>query len=120
MLFRSYLKLMEDGDVEVLVEESYVLLSSDTVAICCRREGVETYPLWDAVPKSFPEEFFVSPKIFLRELEYLKGFQSKRNRTPTVLCGGRLFLDTEENKCSTSVEIEGESKIAVGFNPRYM
>ena len=116
----AYMKLMGDGDVVVLVGESYVLLSTDTVAICCRREGVETYPLWDAVPKSFPEEFFVSPKTFLRELEYLKGFQSKRNRIPTVLCGGRLFLDTEENKCSTFVEIEGESEIAVGFNPRYM
>ena len=116
----SLLKLMGDSEVTVQVGTNHVWFSSDTVTIVCRREGVETFPLQDAVPKKFSEEFTVSPGEFLRELDYLQGFQPKKNRLTTVFCGGRLFLDKAETKCSTSVEIEGESKLAVGFDQRYM
>lgn len=116
----SFLKLMGDNEVTVQVENDHVWLSTEDVMICAHREGLETYPLWDAVPKSFQEEFTVSPKDFLQELDYLEGFQPKKHRYTVRLHGGRLDLDKAESKCSTSVEIEGESKIAVGFDPRFM
>jgi len=116
----SLLKLMGDQEVTVQVGTNHIWFSSDTVTIVCRREGLETFPLRNAVPKNFSEEFTVSPGEFLRELDYLQGFQPKKNRLTTVFCGGRLFLDKAESKCSTSVEIEGESELAVGFDQRYM
>lgn len=116
----SFLKLMGDSEVTVRVGNDHIWLSTDAVSICAHREGFETFPLRDAVPKSVLEEFTVSPKEFLRELDYLDGFQPKKHRYTICLCGGRLTLDKAESKCSTSVEIKGESEIAVGFDPRYM
>ena len=116
----SLLKLMGNRETTVQVGTKHIWFSSDTVTIACRREGVETFPLRDAVPKKFSEEFTVSPGEFLRELDYLQGFQPKKNCLTAVFCGGRLFLDKAESKCSTSVEIEGESELAVGFDQHYM
>lgn len=116
----SYLKLMGDREASVYLDTGHIWFCTEDVSLCCRREGMETFPLRNAVPKRFSEEFTVSPGEFLRELDYLQGFQPKKNRLTAVFCGGRLFLDKAESKCSTSVEIEGESELAVGFDQRYM
>lgn len=116
----SYLKLMGGGEAAVQIGTNHIWITTDDVTICTHREGFETYHLRGAVPKSFPEKFFISPKEFLRELEYLEGFQPKKYRRTVCFCGGRLFFDKAESMCSTSVEIEGESKIPVGFDQRFM
>lgn len=116
----SFLKLMGGSEVTVQVGTEHIWFSADTASICTRKEGFETFNLRNAVPTNFSEEFTVSPKEFLQELEYLEGFQPKRQRFTTVFCGGRLFLDKAESKCSTLVGIDGESEIAVGFDPRFM
>lgn len=115
----SYLKLMGDSEVQVRIEDYYIRLTSDTVSLCCHREGVDTFDLMRAVPKSFLEEFYVSPKEFLRELEYLEGFQTK-HRSAVRFCGGRMVLKNRADRCSTEVRIEGVSEIAIGFDQRYM
>lgn len=115
----AYLKLMGDSEARVQVEEKHVWLSSDTIFICCRNEGVLIFDLMQAVPKSFQEEFYVSPKEFLRELEYLEGFQTKA-KSPVRFCGGRMTLKNAMDRCSTEVEIDGDSEIAIGFDPHFM
>lgn len=115
----SYLKLMGDGEVRVQIEERHIWLFSDTVSLCCRREGVDTLDLMNVVPDRFLEEFYVSPKEFLRELEYLEGFQTK-HRSAVRFCGGRMVLKDRADRCSTEVRIEGVSEIAIGFDQRYM
>ena len=116
----SCLKLMGSADVTVHIGIHDIWLVSDTVTICCLNEGVNTFRLMDAVPRRFLEEFYVSPREFLRELDYLEGFQPKKHRYTVRLHGGRLDLDKAESKCSTSVKIEGESVIVVGFDQRFM
>ena len=116
----AFLKLMGNSEASVQIGVHNIWLTSDNVIICCKREGVETFPLCDAVPKRFQEEFYVSPRAFLRELEYLESFQPKRSRFTAVFCGGRLYFDMAESRCSTSVELEGESEIPVGFDQRFM
>ncbi len=116
----AFLKLMGNSDVLVQIGVHHIWLSSDNVSICCDQEGVDTFPLHNAVPKQFQEEFYVSPKAFLRELDYLEGFQPKQHRLTTCFCEGRLFFDGTESKCSTSVEIDGVSGLAVGFDQRFM
>lgn len=115
----AYLKLMGGRDVTVRVGINHIWLASDAVTICCPNEGVDTFRLMDAVPKRFQEEFYVSPKDFLRELDYLDGFQPKR-KSPVRFCGGKMALKDVMDRCSTSVEIEGESGIPFGFDPRFM
>lgn len=115
----SYLKLMGNSDVCVKVEERHIWLSSDSVSICCRKEGVMTFDLRSAVPKCFLEGFYVSPKEFLRELKYLDGFQPK-SKSPVRFCGGNMTLQSDTIRCATRVEIEGDNEIAFGFSPRFM
>lgn len=115
----AYLKLMGDSEVRVQVEEKHVWLSSDTVSICCRNEGVLIFDLMRAVPTSFLEEFYVSPKEFLQELKYLEGFQSK-NKSPVRFWNGQMVLKNAMDRCSTAVEIDGRSEIAIGFDMRFM
>lgn len=115
----AYLKLMDDSEVRVQVEEKHVWLSSGTVSICCRNEGVLTFDLMRAVPTSFLEEFYVSPKEFLQELKYLEGFQSK-NKSPVRFWNGQMVLKNAMDRCSTAVEIDGRSETAIGFDMRFM
>ena len=111
---------MGGGEATVRIGTNHIWFSTDAVSICCHSEGVDTFPLWNAIPKSFSEEFYVSPKEFLRELEYMESFQPKKHRRTVCFCGGRLFFDKAESKCSTSVEIEGESEISIGIDQRFM
>lgn len=115
----SYLKLMGDRKVRVRVEENYIRLTSDNVSLCCNREGADTFDLIGVVPKNFLEEFCVSPKEFLRELEYLEGFQSKR-KFGVCFCGGRMVLKDCADRCSTEVRIEGISETTFAFDLRFM
>lgn len=62
----SQLKLMGDREITVRVGIHNIWFCSDAVTVCSRNEGMDTFSLWDAVPKSFSEEFYVSPKEFLR------------------------------------------------------
>lgn len=116
----SFLKLMGGSEAAVRIGTNYIWFSTDSVSICAHREGAETFALRDAVPGSFPEEFYVSPREFLRELDYLESFQPRKHRFTVCFCGGRMVLDRAEARCVTSVEIEGESSIAVGFDQRFM
>ncbi|WP_300605140.1 hypothetical protein [uncultured Oscillibacter sp.] len=116
----SHLKLMGGGEATIRIGTKHIWITTDAVTICTRREGFEPFRLRSAVPGSFPEEFFVSPKEFLQELEYLEGFQPRKHRRTVCFCGGQLFFDKAESTCSTSVNIEGESKITVGFDQRFM
>lgn len=116
----AFLKLMGGSEAAVRIGTNHIWFSTDAVSICAHREGFETFRLRDAVPETFSEEFCVSPKEFLRELEYLESFQPKKHRRTVCFCGGRLFFNKVESKCSTSVEIEGESEVTVGFDQRFM
>lgn len=115
----SYLKLMGDRKVRVRVEEDYIRLTSDNVSLCCHREGADTFDLMSAVPDRFLEEFCVCPKEFLRELEYLEGFQPKR-KSAVRFCGGRMDLKDCADRCSTEVRIEGASETMFAFDSRFM
>lgn len=57
----AFLKLMDNSDALVQIGVHHIWLSSDNVSICCDQEGVDTFPLHNAVPKQFQEEFYVSP-----------------------------------------------------------
>lgn len=116
----TFLKLMGCSETTVRIGNHLIWFTADTVTICCHNEGANIFPLWNAVPKSFSEEFCVSPREFLRELDYIEGFQPKKYRRTVCFCGGRLFFDKAGSRCSTSVKIEGESAIPVGFDQRFM
>ena len=116
----GYLKFFGDQEITASMGERYLRMSNGTTTIQTRIEGPFVFDVDGAVPKKFAEEFYISPKEFLRELDYLEGFQPKQHRLTTCFCEGRLFFDGTESKCSTSVEIDGVSGLADGFDQRFM
>lgn len=115
----AFLKLMGGSEVTVRIGTNHIWFSTDAVSICAHKEGFETFRLRDAVPNTFSEEFYVSPKEFLRELEYLEGFQGK-HRSPVRFCGGKMILHNTPDRCFTAVEIDGKSGLVIGFDPHFM
>jgi len=116
----AYLKLMGDSEMLVEVDARHIWFSTDTVTLCCHREGVETFNLACAVPRAFQEEFYVNPAEFLRELDYMKGFIQKKGTGCVRFCGGRMFLGDTTNRCETKIQINGHSELTVGFSLRFM
>lgn len=116
----AYLKLMGNSEVRVRVDEYSIWFSTDTVMLCCRNEGVATFPLASAVPKTFQEEFYVNTAEFARELAYLKGFIQPRQHRYVRFCGGQMMASDGSNRCATSIRIEGHSELTVGFSFRFM
>ena len=116
----SYLKLMGNQDVSVHLDAWNVWFSSEDVCLSCQQEGAEPFSLASAVPDTFREEFYVNTAEFLRELGYLKGFiQSKRSGC-VRFCGGKMMLTDGSNRGGTEVQIDGHSKLTVGFSLRFM
>ena len=73
-----------------------------------------------AVPKKFAEEFYISPKEFLRELDYLKKLVRSMDKANIGFSGGRLYLSAASGSYSTQVQVDGESSIDFGFELRCM
>lgn len=116
----AYLKLMGNSETLVQVDERHIWFSTDTVEVCCRREGADTFHLASAVPKTFQEVFYVNPDEFLRELAYMKGFIQSKKAGCVRFCGGQMLLCGVSNRCGTKVQIEGRSEIPVGFSLHFM
>lgn len=116
----SYLKLMGEREASVYLDTDHIWFCTEDVSLCCKREGVVPFPLADAVPKAFQEEFCVSPAEFLRELGYLKSFiQSKRSGC-VRFCGGKMSLTDGSNRGGTEIQIDGHSELTVGFSLSFM
>ena len=73
-----------------------------------------------AVPKEFTEEFYICPKDFLGELDYLKKLLLKTDKPYIYFSNGRLSMAAASGNYNTQVQIDGESSIGFGFDLRYM
>lgn len=116
----AYLKLMGDSEMTVCADEWSIRFSTDTVSLSCRNEGVDTFNLMAAVPKSFLEEFYVFPKEFLRELDFMKKAVQSKRADCVRFCGGQMLMSGGKNRCCTEVQIEGRSELTIGFSLCYM
>ena len=116
----GYLKFFEDQEVTFSMGERYLQITDGTTTIQTRIEGPFVFNVDNAVPKSFLEEFYISPKDFLRELDYLKGLMLSTDKTHVYFSGGKLSITAASGNYSTEVAISGENTIYFGFDLRYM
>ena len=116
----GYLKFFGDQEVTASMGERYLQLTDGTTTILTRIEGPFVFNVDNAVPKSFLEEFYISPKDFLRELDYLKGLMLSTDKTHVYFSGGKLSITAASGNYSTEVAISGENTIYFGFDLRYM
>lgn len=116
----EYLKLFGDQEVAFSMGERYLQITDGTTTIQTRIEGPLVFAMDQAVPKKFLEEFYVFPKDFLLELDYLKKLSSDTDRPCIYSSGGQLMVRTASGQYHTKIQIEGDSSVDFAFNLSHM
>lgn len=116
----SYLKLFGSNDVTVYIGERRILVSGSLLSLNLHRVEGLNYELSNALPTGYQDEFWISPRDFLQELDFLQSFAGKNLRTPVRFCSGTLSVDYGGGTCQTEVPLDGTSRVVFGFDPRYM
>lgn len=116
----EYLKFFDDQEITAHMGENYLQMTNGTISIQTRIEGPLVFNVDGAVPKEFAEEFYIYPKDFLRELDYLKKMARNTDKAHIYFSGDRLSLTAVSGNYSTQVEIDGTHSIGFGFELCYM
>lgn len=116
----GYLKFFSDQEITVHMGKNYLQMADETTIIQTRIEGPFVFDLDGAVPKEFREEFCISPKEFLGELEYLKRLLRSTDKARIYFSDGKLLLTAASGNYSTQVQVDGENTIGFGFELDYM
>ena len=116
----EYLKFFDDQEITAHMGENYLQMTNGTISIQTRIEGPLVFNVDGAIPKEFVEEFYIYPKDFLRELDYLKKMARNTDKAHIYFSGDRLSLTAVSGNYSTQVEIDGTHNIGFGFELCYM
>jgi DNA polymerase III sliding clamp (beta) subunit (PCNA family) len=116
----EYLKFFDDQEITAHMGENNLQMTNGTISIQTRIEGPLVFNVDGAVPKEFAEEFYIYPKGFLRELDYLKKMARNTDKAYIYFSGDRLSLTAVSGNYSTQVEIDGTHNIGFGFELCYM
>ncbi len=116
----GYLKIFGDREITAQMSENYLQMTDGTAMIQTRIEGPFVFNVDGAVPEKFMEEFYISPKEFLGELDYLKKLVRSTDKAHIRFSGGRLHLPAASGNYSTQIQVDGTSSIDFGFDLRYM
>lgn len=116
----EYLKFFGDHEVTASMGERYLRITDGAITIQTRIEGPFVFNVDGAVPRKFLEEFYICPKDFLRELDYLKKLAHNTGKADVAFSNGKLSLTAAGGNYSTQIQIEGKSTVNFGFELRYM
>lgn len=116
----GYLKFFGDQKIKISMGERHLELTNRTSTIRTRIEGPLVFNVDGVVPKKFSEEFYVCPKDFLGELDYLKKLLHSTDKAHIFFSSGRLSLAAASGNYSTQVQVDGENTIGFGFELGYM
>ena len=116
----GYLRCFGSQEITANMGEQYLQLTDGTTMIQTRIEGPNVFNLDGAVPKEFQGEFYIYPKEFLRELDYLKKLACNTGDVNVYFSGGKLFMEAAGGNYSTQIQIDGENSIGFGFELGYM
>lgn len=116
----GYLKFFGKQEITVNMGVNYLQMTDGTTTVQARIEGPLVFNMDKAVPTEFTEEFYICPKDFLGELDYLKKLLLKTDKTHIYFSNGRLSMAAASGNYSTQVQIDGESSIGFGFELSYM
>ena len=116
----GYLKFFGNQEITANMSENYLQLTDGVTVVQTRIEGPLVFNIEGAVPKEFQEEFHVSPKEFLKELDYLKKLVRSTDKANIVFSGGKLRLYAGSGSYITEIQVNGSSSIDFGFDLYYM
>lgn len=115
-----YLKAFGNREVEFRRAKLWLSVTDGTTTILFRTVECDPFHLDSAIPKSYLEEFSVSPKELLTELEYLNAVTPTSNKLYVYLRGNELFTLSKGRRYSTTLEINRADGMTVGYNLDYL
>lgn len=116
----GYLKFFGKQEITAQMGERYLQLTDGTATVLTRLDGPLVFNVDGAVPRVFLEEFYVSPKNVLDELDYLKKLAGNTGKVNVRFSNGKLSMTAAGGSFSTQVRVEGTSGISFGFALGYM
>ena len=115
-----YLKVFGNLEVEFRLAKPWLLVTDGTTTILFRTVECDPFQLDNAIPQSYLEEFSVSPKGFLAELEYLKAVTPASQKPYVYLRGNELFTLGKGRRYSSTLDISRTDSMTTGFNLDYL
>lgn len=112
----SHLKLFGKQDVQIEFGKGRGRITDGVVTLDFHIPSMDIYAVDKALPKSCAESFSVSPKEFLRELKYLKGFAGKERHPHVRFSGGELVMPVSSGTYRAAVRCVGENHITFAFD----
>ena len=116
----THLKLFGNHEVQIELGEQRGRFIDHTTTLDFHLNGKDFYDVDAALPKGSTEEFLVSPKAFLQELNYLKEFIAGERKPYVRFHGGELFMPVSTGTYRTSVPITGRNEILFAFDIHLM
>lgn len=116
----SHLKLFGKQDVQIEFGKGRGRITDGAVTLDFHIPSVDIYAVESALPQSCAESFSVSPKEFLRELQYLKRFAVKERRPYVRFRSGELVMPVSSGTYRAAVQCVGESHIIFAFDLKRM
>lgn len=115
-----YLKAFGNREVEFRCAKPWLSVSDGTTTILFRTVECDPFQLDSAIPQSYLEEFSVSTKGFLAELEYLKTVTPASKKPYVYLRGNELFTLGKGRRYSAALDISRTDSITTGYNIDYL
>lgn len=112
----SYLKLFGKQDVQIEFGKGRIRITDGVFNLDFRIPSMDLYAVEQAIPQSCAESFAVSPKDFLRELKYLKGFAVKERHPYVRFRAGELVMPVSSGTYRAAVQCVGENRITFAFD----
>ena len=116
----EYLKIFGKQDVSMRLDRRYVDITDNTTHLIFRQAEAVPFDLDSAIPPEFCEEVCCCPDEFLAELTYLKELIPAGQKPYACFCGGRLLAQADECRYQTRGQLEGKSRMEIGFNLHHM
>ena len=103
----EHLKMFGNQEVTASMGKRYFQITDGTTMIQTYVEGPLMFNVNSAVPKEFSEEFYIFPKDFLWELDYLKKLAQNARNINVYFSGGNLSMTAAGGNYSTQVQVDG-------------
>jgi DNA polymerase III sliding clamp (beta) subunit (PCNA family) len=116
----AHLKLFGNAVVTAQIGMRYVHFTDDAMSLTIRTVEAVPFDLDAAIPKTYQNEFYVSPKNFLQELDFLKKFTSDASKPYVQFRGDELMMSVPGGKYRTSIKLNGSNDITLSFDLFYM
>ena len=115
-----HLKVFGSCQVAFRFSKPWMSVTDEGTTVIFQTTDSEPFHLESAIPQKYLEEFSVSPREFLTELNYLKD-ALPTTRTPYVyLRGNELLMQVHDRKYSTAIKISRTGDTTVGFHLRHL